>query len=243
MVDTIIALNSGPAAAAAPENVVIQANVSNVMRSCDISPLDLSIADQVRLCHDRDGHPSKNKHRQIFKARQGRGFPANFLAHLQHFKCETCAVTSGARAYRQSKRVQEKGYHKNGKQAAQSATNKSEVGTKTAPCDVTCACCATTDGADAQMECFTNAASNAHNQEPADRPRLVHAPKHRMHIDWANSIILGRSKERYYLIMVIDSIDFTWAQPSTSRMEPEDCLLYTSPSPRDLSTSRMPSSA
>mgnify|MGYP003316596728 FL=1 len=74
------------------------------------------------------------------------------------------------------------------------------------------------------MECFTNAASNAHNHEPADRPRLVHAPKHRMHIDWANSIILSRSKERYYLIMVIDSIDFTWAQPSTSRMEPEDLL-------------------
>ena len=45
-----------------------------------------------------------------------------------------------------------------------------------------------------------------------------------MHIDWANSITLGRSKERYYLIMVIDSIDFTWAQPSTSRMEPEDLL-------------------
>ena len=113
VVDTIVALTSGPAAAAAPNNTAIQANVSNAMRPCDISPLDLSIADQVRLCHDRDGNPSKNKHRQIFKARKGRGFPANFLAHLQHFKCETCAVTAGARAYRQSKRVQEKGYHKN----------------------------------------------------------------------------------------------------------------------------------
>ena len=30
--------------------------------------------------------------------------------------------------------------------------------------------------------------------------------------------------------------------PSTEQ-EKEDCLLYTSPSPRDLSTSRMPSSA
>ena len=49
VVDTIIALNSGPAAAAAQEDVVIQANVSDVTRSCDISPLDLSIADQVRL--------------------------------------------------------------------------------------------------------------------------------------------------------------------------------------------------
>ena len=31
--------------------------------------------------------------------------------------------------------------------------------------------------------------------------------------------------------------------PETEATEPEDCLLYTSPSPRDLSTSRMPSSA
>ena len=148
VVDTIVALKSGPAAAAAPDNATIQANVSNAMRPCDISPLDLSIADQVRLCHDRDGHPSKNKHRQIFKARKGRGFPANFLAHLQHFKCETCAVTAGARAYRQSKRVQEKGYHKKGEKAAQSATDRSQVGTDIAPCDATCACCAATDGSE-----------------------------------------------------------------------------------------------
>ena len=117
--------------------------------------------------------------------------------------------------------MQEKGYHKKGENAAKSATDRSQVGTDMASCDAACACCATTDGADAHIECFTNAASNAHNQEPAQQPRLVHAPKHRMHIDWANSITLGRSKERYYLIIVIDSIDFTWAQPSTSRMEPK----------------------
>ena len=113
VVDTIIALKSGPADAAEQEDTVVQAQVSinDVMRSCDISPLDLSIADQVRLCYDRDGHPSKNKH-QIFLARQGRGFPPNFLALLDHFKCETCAVTAGARQYRQSTRVKERGYHK-----------------------------------------------------------------------------------------------------------------------------------
>ena len=31
-------------------------------------------------------------------------------------------------------------------------------------------------------------------------------------------------KERYYLIIVVDSIDFTWAQTSTTRSEPEDLL-------------------
>ena len=42
-----------------------------------------------------------------------------------------------------------------------------------------------------------------------DAPRLMHVPKHRMHIDFANSITLRRMKEHYYLIIVVDSIDFT----------------------------------
>jgi hypothetical protein len=55
-------------------------------------------------------------------------------------------------------------------------------------------------------------------------PRLVHPPQHRMHIDYAHSITLGRNKELYYLIIVIDSFDFTWAQPSPNCSEPEDLI-------------------
>jgi hypothetical protein len=40
----------------------------------------------------------------------------NFPSLLAHFKCETCAITRGARTYRTSKRVQEKGYHTKQKQ-------------------------------------------------------------------------------------------------------------------------------
>ena len=40
-------------------------------------------------------------------------------------------------------------------------------------------------------------------------PLLMHLPEHRMHIDFTNSITLGRMKEHYYLIIVVDSIDFT----------------------------------
>ena len=84
-----------------------------------------------------------------------------------------------------------------------------------------------------------NLQSASHIIQPADRsdktsksseqaatgaPRLTQAPKHRMHIDFANSITLGRMKEHYYLITVVDSIDFTWAQTSTTRSEPEDLL-------------------
>jgi hypothetical protein len=55
-------------------------------------------------------------------------------------------------------------------------------------------------------------------------PCLVHPPQHRMHIDYAHSITLGRNKDLYYLIIVIDSIDFTWAQPSPNRSEPQDLI-------------------
>jgi hypothetical protein len=53
---------------------------------------------------------------------------------------------------------------------------------------------------------------------------LVHPPQHRMHIDYSHSIILGRNKELYYSIIVIDRIDFTWAQPSPNRFESEDLI-------------------
>ena len=52
----------------------------------------------------------------------------------------------------------------------------------------------------------------------------MQVPKHRMHIDFANSITLGWMKERYCLIMVVDSIDFSWPQTSTTCSEPEDLL-------------------
>ena len=35
----------------------------------------------------------------------------------------------------------------------------------------------------------------------------------------------------------------SWQRPITGSIDVINCLLYTSPSPRDLSTSRMPSSA
>jgi len=42
---------------------------------------------------------------------EGRGYPAKLSSLLAHFKCETCAVTLGARTYYASKCVQDKGYH------------------------------------------------------------------------------------------------------------------------------------
>jgi hypothetical protein len=75
------------------------------------------------------------------RANQGRGYPANFPFLLAHFKCETCAVTLGARTYRTSKRVQDKGYNTKRQQESE------VILTSTITCSpLKCACCAPSEG-------------------------------------------------------------------------------------------------
>jgi hypothetical protein len=168
------------------------------------------------------------------------GILQTFLSLLAHFKCETCAVTLGARTYRTSKRMQDKGYHIKRQQESEvilTSTSK-------------CACCAPSEAGlpdtSRQATCLARASQPKKKRRKSKKakgtviaapteastpplvavvaPRLVHPPQHRMHIDYAHSITLGRNKEFYYLIIVIDSIDFTWAQPSPNRSEPEDLI-------------------
>jgi len=63
--------------------------------------------------------------------------PAHFPSLLAHFKCETCAVTLGARDYRTSKHVQDKGYHTKRQQESE------VILTSTTTCSpLKCPCCA-----------------------------------------------------------------------------------------------------
>jgi hypothetical protein len=52
----------------------------------------------------------------------------------------------------------------------------------------------------------------------------VHIVQLGLHIDYAHSISLGYSKEKYYLILVVDGIDFVWGQTCTTRSTPEDLI-------------------
>ena len=52
----------------------------------------------------------------------------------------------------------------------------------------------------------------------------VHQPSG-LHIDYAYAIAMGYHKEKYYLIMVVDGIDFVWASSTTTRTAPEDLIL------------------
>jgi hypothetical protein len=44
------------------------------------------------------------------------------------------------------------------------------------------------------------------------------------HIDHVHSISIGRLGEKYYLMIVIDGIDFVWTQTCQVRTNPEDLL-------------------
>lgn len=48
--------------------------------------------------------------------------------------------------------------------------------------------------------------------------------QHTLHIDYAHTISLGYHNQRYYLVMVIDGIDFLWASASKKKQGPEELL-------------------
>ena len=66
---------------------------------------------------------------------------------------------------------------------------------------------------------------------------LLHMPPrvlYHLHRSFSNDRLVSEELYKYYLVCLFTSIML---------IRYECCLLYTSPSPRDLSTSRMPSSA
>ena len=45
-----------------------------------------------------------------------------------------------------------------------------------------------------------------------------------LHIDYAHTIAIGHAKQQYYLIMVVDGVDFMWAAPTKSESSPEELI-------------------
>jgi hypothetical protein len=55
--------------------------------------------------------------------------------------------------------------------------------------------------------------------------KAVTSPSNGLHIDYTYSISLGFNKELYYLIMVVDGIDFIWVSASQDHSTPENMIL------------------
>jgi hypothetical protein len=55
--------------------------------------------------------------------------------------------------------------------------------------------------------------------------KTVTSPSNGLHIDYTYSISLGFNKEHYYLIMVVDGIDFIWVSVSQDHSTPKNMIL------------------
>jgi hypothetical protein len=66
----------------------------------------------MQALHDKCGHDSNAKFILIYRAQNRVGFPTNFLALLNRFRCKVCALCKGARGYQRSTRGQLQGLHK-----------------------------------------------------------------------------------------------------------------------------------
>ena len=77
---------------------------------------------------------------------------------------------------------------------------------------------------------------------PAEVPNILSQAFHELHNGRPRPVGVEVSMD---VLAKTEEIDFSSYKKATTTLAQldEDCLLYTSPSPRDLSTSRMPSSA
>ncbi len=62
-------------------------------------------------------------------------------------------------------------------------------------------------------------ASAVTNEPKTDLPAL-----RRLHIDYAHSISIGMHKEKYFLLMTLDGIDFTYCSATADRTKPESLI-------------------
>ena len=211
-----------------------------------LSPENLPTDQTIQLVHDIWCHPGTTKLTHICKTRRGRGFPRDFLARLRNFKCTTCAVAKRTRRYRTSRRVKIKRASK----MKRSPTPSTSRSPKPSSGSHTCSGCKRTFhdalslsnhlahsqkcpsssqfraplmpvilGSDITMPATTAAAALHHVRALAS-----HVPTNalnRLHIDFAHSISIGVNKEKYFLVMVFDGIDFLYSSASVRRTDPE----------------------
>jgi len=113
-------------------------------------PLSLEDETMLQALHDKWGRTSNSKFIQIYRAHSSVGFPTNFLAVLNRFRCKVYALCKGARGYRRSTRVQLHGPHKtlvavpaSGDIVFCNSNDDSTIRVVTAelPCLVTCSQC------------------------------------------------------------------------------------------------------
>jgi len=73
--------------------------------ACTTRPLSPEDETMMQALHDKWGHPSHSKFIQIYRAQNRGGFPTNFLALLNSFRCKVCALCKRSRLLAQHARA------------------------------------------------------------------------------------------------------------------------------------------
>jgi len=216
----------------------------NAYTTCPLSPEDETM---MQALHDKWGHPSNSKFIQIYRAQNRVGFPTNFLALLNRFRCKVCALCKGARGYRCSTRVELHGPHKTPKAVPApgdivfcNSNDDSTIGVVTAallddlftllmPAQHTQTFSLSnlslaeeivdTDNGTADVGGDTGHTPCAVDESATDAatPPAGDNAACNFFIDFAYALPRGYHEEAYYLLIHADGMEMLWCAPTTSR--------------------------
>mmetsp|Transcript_29890 Transcript_29890/g.61459 ORF Transcript_29890/g.61459 Transcript_29890/m.61459 type:complete len:480 (-) Transcript_29890:392-1831(-) len=162
--------------------------------------------------------------------------PAYRAAARQH-RCPVCDLMKGSRKYRKSARMKAKAKAKNAKHAEHCKANSvlTSVQIPAIP-HCTASMCAEHREEKTKRVRFSAETSTRSRLADDDFLHAFQAPaclkgekrevlaQHVLHIDHAHTLSLGYKGQRYYLVMVIDGVDFLWASSSKHKSNPEALL-------------------
>jgi len=182
------------------------------------------------------------------------GFPTNFLALLNHFRCKVCALCKGARGYQRSTRVQLHRPHKTLKAVPApgdivfcNSNDNSTIGVVTAVLldDLFTVLMPTqhtqtfslsnlslaeeiidTDNGTADVGEDTGHTPCAVDESATDAatPLAGDNAASNLSLDFAYALSLGYLKEEYYLLIHADAVEMLWCALTTSRAQPHELI-------------------
>jgi len=208
----------------------------------------------MQALHDKWGHPSNSKFVQIYRNKNRVGFPINFLALLNRFRCKVCALYKGARGYWHSTRVQLHGPHKTPKAVPAlvdivfcNSNDDSTIGVLTAALldtlftvliptqhtqtfslsDLSLAEeIVDTNNGTANVEGDTEHTPCAVDESATDAatPPAGDNAARNLSIDFAYALSLGYHRKEYYLFIHADGMEMLWCAPTTLRAQPHELI-------------------
>eukprot|EP00961_Rhodomonas_salina_P235921 3188412-Rhodomonas_salina.1 len=219
----------------------LKASVKQQMPPQTTPPPTLSVlwtALDVEASHNSWCHPGESKATEIVDQYPDL-FPKDkaYLKAVQEHTgtCPVCYLMKGAHKYWKSKRQKEKeAARKSDKHSKKSdlarATGDDSAATAAVPSPAQLA----EAGASLQSVRFAPDTKSISRLADDDFLQAFGAQKSRwlwgqvfntdrtLHIDYAHAISLGYNKEGYYLVLVIDGVDFMWASPTRLKSNQEE---------------------